>query len=77
LLGPNGAGKTTTIGMLCTLVRPTAGRARAAGFDVATHPAGARQRIDLVFQGSSLDGDWSVRPVGVRLVTPTGSAGAH
>src|SRR5690242_19154789 len=33
-LGPNGAGKTTTINMLCTLVRPTGGRARVAGHDV-------------------------------------------
>ncbi|MEV4352230.1 ATP-binding cassette domain-containing protein [Actinoplanes sp. NPDC049596] len=56
-LGPNGAGKTTTIGMLCTLVRPTAGRAVVSGYDVVTHPAEVRRRIGLVFQESSLDGD--------------------
>jgi ABC-2 type transport system ATP-binding protein len=56
-LGPNGAGKTTTIGMLCTLVRPTAGRAVVGGYDVTTHPAEVRRRIGLVFQESSLDGD--------------------
>ena len=38
LLGPNGAGKSTTVGMLGTLVRPSSGRARVAGFDVAEQP---------------------------------------
>ena len=38
LLGPNGSGKTTTIHMLATLVRPTAGSARVAGFDIGTDP---------------------------------------
>ena len=33
-LGPNGAGKSTTVRMLVTLLRPTAGSARVAGFDV-------------------------------------------
>jgi len=34
LLGPNGAGKTTTVRILATLLRPDAGHARTAGFDV-------------------------------------------
>jgi ABC-type branched-subunit amino acid transport system ATPase component len=33
-LGPNGAGKSTTISMLCTLIKPTSGTAKVAGFDV-------------------------------------------
>ncbi|MFZ1989209.1 MAG: ABC transporter ATP-binding protein [Alphaproteobacteria bacterium] len=36
LLGGNGAGKTTTIGMILGLVRPTAGRIRVLGHDIAT-----------------------------------------
>ena len=34
-LGPNGAGKSTAVRMLTTLLRPTSGTARVAGFDVA------------------------------------------
>jgi len=34
LLGPNGAGKTTTVHLLATLLRPTRGTARVAGYDV-------------------------------------------
>jgi len=54
-LGPNGAGKTTTINVLCTLMRPTAGRARVAGYDVASQRNAVRQSIGLVFQDPSLD----------------------
>jgi ABC-2 type transport system ATP-binding protein len=54
-LGPNGAGKTTTINVLCTLLRPTAGRARVAGYDVATQRNAVRRSIGLVFQDPSLD----------------------
>jgi ABC-2 type transport system ATP-binding protein len=54
-LGPNGAGKTTTVKMLCTLARPTAGRASVAGFDVARQPKAVRRRIGLVFQEQTLD----------------------
>lgn len=55
-LGPNGAGKSTTIGMLCTLVTPTAGRARVAGFDVVRQRDAVRRHIGLVFQDPTLDG---------------------
>src|SRR5438309_4375553 len=54
-VGPNGAGKSTTISMLCTLVRPTGGTARVAGFDVVTEPTQVRRRIGLVFQDTTLD----------------------
>ncbi len=55
-LGPNGAGKTTTINMLCTLVRPTAGDARVAGYDVVRERDDVRRHIGLVFQDPTLDG---------------------
>jgi len=54
-LGPNGAGKSTTINMLCTLLKPTGGVARVAGFDVAKQANEVRARLGLVFQDPSLD----------------------
>jgi ABC-2 type transport system ATP-binding protein len=54
-LGPNGAGKTTTINMLCTLLKPTAGRARLNGFDVQHDRSDVRRSIGLVFQQPTLD----------------------
>ena len=51
LLGPNGAGKTTTIKMLNTLLIPTAGTARVAGFDVVGQTREVRRRIGYVFGG--------------------------
>jgi ABC-2 type transport system ATP-binding protein len=56
-LGPNGAGKSTTLGMLCTLLSVTGGRARVAGFDVSREPHQVRRHIGVVFQESTLDGD--------------------
>ncbi len=55
-LGPNGAGKSTTIGMLTTLVSPTSGRARVAGYDIIAERESVRRNIGLVFQDSTLDG---------------------
>src|SRR6059058_6003829 len=55
-LGPNGAGKSTTINMLCTLTRPSGGRATVAGHDVATERDDVRRNIGLVFQDTTLDG---------------------
>src|SRR5438094_5983969 len=55
-LGPNGAGKSTTINMLCTLIRPTAGQASVAGYDVLHQRDDVRRNIGLVFQDTTLDG---------------------
>ena len=49
-LGPNGAGKTTTVRILATLIPPTAGTARVAGFDVARQSRQVRERIGYVAQ---------------------------
>lgn len=53
LLGPNGAGKTTLIKILTTLLAPTTGWARVAGYDVAAEPQLVRPRINMVSGGES------------------------
>jgi ABC-2 type transport system ATP-binding protein len=63
-LGPNGAGKSTLVRMLCTLLRPSGGRASVAGYDVATHPEAVRLRIGVALQEASLDD----RQTGVELL---------
>jgi ABC-2 type transport system ATP-binding protein len=54
-LGPNGAGKTTTINILCTILRPTSGKATVACCDVTADPHRVRKEIGIVFQDPSLD----------------------
>ncbi len=61
LLGPNGAGKTTLMHILCTLLRPDAGKAFVAGIDTGAQPLAARRKLGIVFQEPSLDDRLSVR----------------
>ncbi len=56
LLGPNGAGKTTTVRILSTLLRPDAGRARVAGYDVVRDRHRVRRSISLTGQYAAVDG---------------------
>src|SRR5499425_2664017 len=55
LLGPNGAGKSTLIRMMTTLIPPTSGTARVAGFDVDTAPENVRKRIGVIPQAMTSD----------------------
>src|SRR5437667_7574135 len=54
-LGPNGAGKSTTVHMLTTLLPPTSGTARVAGYDVVAQGAEARGSIGVALQEAALD----------------------
>ena len=54
-LGPNGAGKTTVIRMLITLLAPTAGRIKVAGYDAVHQPNEVRLRIGAALQEAALD----------------------
>jgi ABC-2 type transport system ATP-binding protein len=54
-LGPNGAGKTTTVRMLTTLLRPTGGSARVAGYNVVSQAGEVRKTIGVALQEAALD----------------------
>src|SRR6188472_1733300 len=60
LLGPNGAGKSTLIRMLTTLLLPTSGVGRVAGFDVARQADGVRRAIGVIPQAMTSDTELSV-----------------
>lgn len=55
LLGSNGAGKTTVVRILSTLLKPDAGTAAIAGFDVTAQAQKVRQTISLTGQFAAVD----------------------
>ena len=54
LLGPNGAGKTTAMRILCTVLRPSGGTARVAGYDIVTQPAEVRRHIGFMSMNTAI-----------------------
>jgi ABC-2 type transport system ATP-binding protein len=54
LLGPNGAGKTTTVRMLTSVLIPTGGWARVAGYDVVKQPAKVRASVGVLTEQHGL-----------------------
>ncbi len=54
LLGPNGAGKTTTTRMLASILRPTSGSIRVAGFDAGTQAIEVRRHVGLLTEHHGL-----------------------
>ena len=54
-LGPNGAGKSTAVRMLTTLLRPTSGTARVAGYDVVKDADMVRRSIGVALQDAAID----------------------
>ena len=54
LLGPNGAGKTTSVRMMTSILAPTSGEARIAGYDVVQHPAEVRAHVGVLTEQHGL-----------------------
>jgi sodium transport system ATP-binding protein len=63
LLGPNGAGKTTTLRALSTVLAPTNGTAKVAGFDVVQDSLQVRQKLGFLTGGTGLYGRLTPREV--------------
>ena len=61
LLGANGAGKTTTLRMLATILQPTDGSARVAGFDITEQPETVRTKIGFLSTATALYGRLTAR----------------
>ncbi|MDD5614840.1 MAG: ATP-binding cassette domain-containing protein [Candidatus Methanoperedens sp.] len=61
MIGPNGAGKSTTFAMMTTLIKPTSGSIKVAGFDIENDAEKIREKIGVVPQQHSLYSDLTAR----------------
>jgi sodium transport system ATP-binding protein len=61
LLGANGAGKTTTLRMLATILEPTDGTAKVAGYDVVTQSEKVRASVGFLSTATALYGRLSAQ----------------
>ncbi len=61
LLGANGAGKTTTLRLLATILQPTDGSARVAGFDITEQPEQVRAQVGFLSTATALYGRLTAR----------------
>ena len=61
MIGPNGAGKSTTFAMMTTLIKPTGGKIKVAGFDAEIEDDMIRPIIGIVPQKLSLYPDLTAR----------------
>jgi ABC-2 type transport system ATP-binding protein len=74
-LGPNGSGKTTTVRMLTTILKPSAGSARVAGFDVSKNQGEVRERVGVALQEVGLDGLMTAREMLILQARLFGAGG--
>ncbi len=54
LLGANGAGKTTTLRILATILEPTSGTAKVAGYDIVEEPEKVRENVGFLSTSTAL-----------------------
>lgn len=60
-LGVNGAGKSTTINIICGQLKKDGGEVEICGTDLDRDPDGIKRQLGVVFQGSGLDKDLTVK----------------
>ena len=60
LIGPNGAGKSTTMKVLTTLMQPSAGKIKVAGYDIVDDPIKVRQNLGYLPENNPLYPDMLV-----------------
>jgi len=77
LLGTNGAGKTTTLRLLATILKPSSGTARVAGYDVCRQPEKVRASVGFLSTATALYGRLTARETVEYFGRLNGLSGDH